>query len=150
MLEGLALTRDPAVIQHLLDWTQPEKPERARCTAAASLGRMANDVESVRTQAVDRLIELVQAGSFRLKYTAVSALGSAGSPAGLPVLRSIHEGQSDGRVRRSAYEAIQRINKNNKAGGPTGQLRRDLDQLRDENKKLRSRVDVLEQMDSPS
>jgi aminopeptidase N len=150
MLEGLALTRDPAVIQHLLDWTGPEKPERARCTAAASLGRMAKDVESVQTVAVDRLIELVQTGSFRLKYTAVSALGSAGAPAGIPVLRSIHEGQSDGRVRRSAYEAIQRINKNNKAGGSTGQLRRDLDQLRDENKKLRSRVDVLEQMDAPS
>lgn len=146
MLEGLALTRDASVLPHLLEWTQSDKPERARCTATASLGRLAHSVESVRTEAVEALVELVKTGSFRLKYTAVSALGTAGSPAGLPVLRSIHEGQSDGRVRRSAYEAIQRINKTNKSGGQAGQLRRDLDQLRNENKKLRSRVDLLEQL----
>ena len=148
MLEGLALTRDAAVLPHLLEWTGPDKPERARCTAAASLGRLANSVDSIKTEAVEKLIELVQTGGFRLKYTAVSALGTAASPAGLAILRSIHEGQSDGRVRRNAYEAIQRINKGNKSGGATGQLRRDLDRMRDENKKLRSRVDVLEQIKS--
>lgn len=146
MLEGLALTNDPSVLPHLLEWTAPERAERARCTAAASLGRMAKNTDSIRNQAVEKLIELVQTGSFRLKYTAISALGTAGSPAGLPILRSIHEGQSDGRVRRNAYEAIQRINTSNKDGGATGQLRRDLDQLRNENKKLRSRVDLLEQI----
>ena len=131
-------------MSHLLEWTKPDKNERARCTAAAGLGRLAKQVDSVREEAVARLAELVQTGGFRLKYTAVAALGTAGSPAGLAVLRSIHEGQSDGRVRRSAYEAIQQINKANKDGGPVGQLRRDLDQLRNENKKLRGRVDMLE------
>jgi hypothetical protein len=60
------------------------------------------------------------------------------------VLRDIHEGQSDGRVRRNAYEAIQQINKSNKNGGPVAQLRRDLDQIRNENKRLQGRVDLLE------
>ena len=105
---------------------------------------MAKEVDDVSDAAVERLIELVKTGGFRLKYTAVSALGSAGSPAGLAVLRDIHEGQSDGRVRRSAYEAIQRINKANKKGGDVGQLRRDLDVLRKDNQKLRSRIDNLE------
>ena len=73
-----------------------------------------------------------------------SALGTAGAPAGLSVLRDIHEGQSDGRVRRGAYEAIQRINRSNKQGGDVGQLRRDVDALRNANKKLRSRIDGLE------
>ena len=143
-LTAISLTREPAALPHLLEWTKGDKNERARCTAAAGLGRLAKQVESVRTEAVNRLAELVQTGGFRLKYTAVSALGTAGSPAGLAVLRSIHEGQSDGRVRRSAYEAIQQINKTNKDGGAVGQLRRDLDQLRNENKKLRGRVDLLE------
>ena len=109
---------------------------------------MAKDLEVTRKDAVDRLAELVQTGGFRLKYTAVSALGTAASPAGLAVLRNIHEGQSDGRVRRSAYEAIQQINKANKSGGAVGQLRRDLDQLRNENKRLRGRVDLLEKTTS--
>jgi aminopeptidase N len=143
-MTALALTRDPAALPHLLAWTQSDKPERARCTAAAGLGRMAKEVEHGRQDAVERLAELVQTGGFRLKYTAVSALGTAGSPAGLSVLRDIHEGQSDGRVRRNAYEAIQQINKSNKNGGPVAQLRRDLDQIRNENKRLQGRVDLLE------
>ena len=147
-MTALSLSRDPDALPHLLAWTQSDKPERARCTAAAGLGRMAKDVDAICQDAVERLSELVQTGGFRLKYTAVSALGTAGSPAGLAVLRDIHEGQSDGRVRRNAYEAIQQINKANKNGGPVGQLRRDLDQLRNENKRLRSRVDLLEKTNS--
>jgi len=146
MLEGLALTHDPTVLPTLLEWTAPEKPERARCTAAASMGRLAKRVDSVRSDVVEALVEMVQTGGFRLKYTAIAALGVTGSPDALPVLRSIHEGQSDGRVRRSAYEAIQRINKANVNGGETGQLRRDLDRLRDQNKKMRSRIDALERV----
>ena len=129
---------------HLLLWTQEDKNERARCTAAASLGRLAVSVHSVRKEAVERLIELVQTGGFRLKLTAVSTLGSIKDPEGIPVLRDIHEGQSDGRVRRAAYEAIQRISKGNRDGASIEQLRRDLDQIRDQNKKLRGRVDLLE------
>jgi len=145
-LDAISLTRDPDALTHLLRWTESDKPERARCTAAAGLAKLAKDMDSVRPQAVERLIELVKTGGFRLKYTAVSALGSAGAPEGLAVLRGIHEGQSDGRVRRSAYEAIQRINKSNKKGGNVGQLRRDVDALRNANKKLRSRIDGLERL----
>jgi len=143
-IEAMSLTKDEAVLPHILRWTEDDKPERARCTAAASLGRLAKEVDAARDTAVERLVDLVKTGGFRLKYTAVSALGTAGAPAGLAVLRDIHEGQSDGRVRRSAYEAIQRINKANKKGGDVGQLRRDLDALRRDNQKLRSRIDNLE------
>jgi len=143
-IEAMSLTKDKAVLPHILRWIEDDKPERARCTAAASLGRLAKEVDDVRDEAVEHLIDLVKTGGFRLKYTAVSALGTAGHTAALSVLRDIHEGQSDGRVRRSAYEAIQRINKANKQGGDVGQLRRDLDALRKDNQKLRSRVDNLE------
>ena len=143
-LSAISLTRDPAALPILLEWTQDDKNDRARCTAAAGLGRLAKEVDTTRKDAVERLAELVQTSGFRLKYTSVAALGTAAAPEGLSVLRDIHEGQSDGRVRRSAYEAIQQINKANKNGGAVGQLRRDLDQLRNENKRLRGRVDLLE------
>jgi aminopeptidase N len=143
-LEALALTRDEAAMPHLLRWTEDDKNERARCTAAAGLGRLAVSLHTVRKESVERLIELVRTGGFRLKLTAVSTLGSIQDPGGIPVLRDIHEGQSDGRVRRAAYEAIQRISKGNRSGASITQLRRDLDQVRDQNKKLRGRVDLLE------
>ena len=92
-IEAMSLTKDESVLPHILRWTEDDKPERARCTAAASLGRLAKEVDAVRDAAVERLVNLVKTGGFRLKYTAVSALGTAGSPAGLAVLR-IHEGQS--------------------------------------------------------
>ena len=145
-LEAMSFTKDPAVLPHILRWTENDKPERARCTAAAALGRLAREVEAVHDAAIDRLIELVKTGGFRIKYTAVSTLGSSGSTRALGTLRSIHEGQSDARVRRGAYEAIQRINKTNKQGGDVGQLRRDVDALVKDNQKLQSRIDNLERM----
>ena len=60
------------------------------------------------------------------------------------MLRRIHEGQSDGRLRRQAYEAIQRIRKGRSGESAVAGLRRDLDTLREENRSLRTRIDSLE------
>ena len=55
-IEAMALTKDEAVLPHILRWTEADKPERARCTAAANLGRLAKDVPAARDEAVDRLV----------------------------------------------------------------------------------------------
>jgi aminopeptidase N len=79
-----------------------------------------------------------------VKFAAVPALGGSREPKAIRVLRSIHEGQSDGRIRRQAYEAIRRLSKSGSGDSAIAQLRQDLESLRDENKKLRGRVDTLE------
>ena len=147
-IEGMSHTRDPAALPHLLEWTGEDKHERARAAAAAGLGRLADQVESCRADAIDRLIALAKDGPFRVRYAAIPALGTARATKAVSLLRRIHEGQSDGRLRRQAYEAIQRIRKGRSAEGAVAGLRRDLDTIREENRALRTRVDALEAAES--
>jgi len=143
-LEGMSHTRDPAALPHLLDWTQDHRHERARATAAAGLGRLADQVEACRAEAIERLMSLAQDGPFRVRYSAIPALGTARATQAIGLLRWIHEGQSDGRLRRQAYEAIQRIRKGRTGEGAVAGLRQDLDTLREENRVLRTRIDAID------
>jgi aminopeptidase N len=143
-LEGMSHTRDAAALDHLIAWTGDDRHERARATAAAGLGRLADEVESCRLPAIDRLIALAQDAPFRVRYAAIPALGQARAIQALSVLRRIHEGQSDGRLRRQGYEAIQRIMAGRGGESAVANLRRDLDTLREENRSLRTRMDAIE------
>ncbi len=143
-IEGMSHTRDPEALPHLLEWTGEDHHERARAAAAAGLGRLADQVESCRADAIDRLIALAKDGPFKVRYAAIPALGAARATKAMGLLRRIHEGQSDGRLRRQAYEAIQRIRRGRSGESAVAGLRRDLDTLREENRSLRTRVDAIE------
>ncbi len=143
-LEGISYTRSEAALPLLLDWTSEESHERARATAAAGLGRLADEVEPCRNAAIERLIELAIDAPFRVRYAAIPALGQARAIQAYSTLQRIHEGQSDGRLRRQAYEAIQRITASRGGESTMANLRRGLEKLRDENRALRTRVDALE------
>ena len=143
-IEGMSHTRDADALPHLLEWTGEDRHERARASAAAGLGRLADQVESCRADAIDKLIELAKDGPFRVRYAAIPALGTARADKAVGMLRRIHEGQSDGRLRRQAYESIQRIRKGRSGASAVAGLRRDLDTLREENRSLRTRLDALE------
>jgi aminopeptidase N len=143
-IEGMSHTRDPAALPHLLEWTEDHQHERARAAAAAGLGRLADQVESCRPAAIDRLVELAKDAPFRVRYAAIPALGSARASQAVGMLRRIHEGQGDGRLRRQAYEAIQRIRRGRSGESAVAGLRQDLDTLREENRALRTRMDRLD------
>jgi aminopeptidase N len=59
-------------------------------------------------------------------------------------LRSLSEQTPDGRVRRLAEEAIQKVQKNVGSDQAVKQLREELDQLKRENQELKSRMENLE------
>lgn len=144
-LEGLGASRDPAALPTLLAWTEDQRPNRARAAAAAALGRLADEVEPCRLAAVERLVQLAREAPFRVQMAAVGALGTARDPRGAAVLQHLHDGAGgDGRVMRSAYEALQKINSARSGEGALSSLRRDLEALREENRALRSRLDKLE------
>jgi aminopeptidase N len=143
-IDGMSHTRDDAALAHLLAWTGDDRHERARATAAAGLGRLADQVESCRLPAIDRLMALAQEGPFRVQFAAIPALGQARATQAIGMLRRIHEAQSDGRLRRQAYEAIQRIIAGQGGASQMSNLRRDFEKLRDDNRALRTRVDALE------
>jgi aminopeptidase N len=60
------------------------------------------------------------------------------------VLRSLADQTPDGRVRRLADEAIQKVQKNVGSDQAVKQLREELDQLKKENQELKSRMENLE------
>jgi aminopeptidase N len=66
------------------------------------------------------------------------------TPKAIGVLRSLCDQTPDGRVRRIAEEAIQKVQKNVGSDQAVKQLREELDQLKKENQELKSRMENLE------
>ena len=93
---------------------------------------------------MDTLTELAREAPLRVRLAAIGALGSARDPRAAGVLSRIHESDGDGRVARSAYEALQRLNAGNGADDALASLRRDVETLRDDNRRLRERITKVE------
>ena len=66
------------------------------------------------------------------------------TPKAIGILQSLANQTPDGRVRRIAEEAIQRVQKNSGADQAVKQLREELDQLKQQNQELKSRLESLE------
>jgi hypothetical protein len=143
-LEGLAETEDEAVLDTLVDHTRVRHRERTRAAAAQALGHLADVVEKVRRPAVDRLLELLTEDGFRAQLAAVHALAAAGDPRAEPGLSLVHATAPDGRNRRSAYEALVRIRRGRTTEAGLTAVRRRVDELAEENAKLRERLDRLD------
>ncbi|NOY24991.1 MAG: hypothetical protein GXP62_03875, partial [Oligoflexia bacterium] len=141
-LEGLSRTRRASVLDALVEHTGARFSERVQAAAVAGLGRLAEAVSETRRPAVDRLVELARAGSWRVRYFALSALGVARDPRAMGVLNEIHDTALEGRLRRTAWESSQRLSQT--STDPVGNLRAELEKLREEGRQLRTRLDVLE------
>ncbi len=143
-LQGLGHTRNPQVLQTLLDWTGPERGNRARAAACGALANLADALPDLRAQAVERLSELALHGPFRVQLAAVSGLGRLVDRRGLPALRRLVDGAGDGRVRRMAYEALRNVQDGRDSDQALQGLRDDLVALRKTQSELRERLARLE------
>ncbi len=143
-LEGLGSTRQADVLSLVLSWTTPDRPTRARAAACAALAKLADDVESVRQAVVERLVELCDDPNFRVQVAAVNAAGVVRDARAVPVLERLHGSAGDGRCRRLAWEALCAIREGRTGEDALQGVRRELEVLVEENRKLRSRVERLE------
>ena len=143
-LQGLGATRDEAVLPVLLGWLDPERPVRARIAACSALGHLADEVPDTRLAAIDILCRLATAGRFRLRLAAVSALGRIRDVRGAGVLRQIHQTDTDGRMRRMAYEALKKINTGRSGEEALSGIRGDLEKLQAEHRALVDRLVKVE------
>jgi aminopeptidase N len=66
------------------------------------------------------------------------------TPRAIGILQALADQTPDGRVRRIAEEAVQKVQKNIGSDKAVKQLREELDQLKKENQELRSRLENLE------
>ena len=143
-LLGLAHTHDRDVLPVLLAHTTDAHSDRARGAAANALGILADRVDSVQRPAVDRLLEMLAEESFRATLAAISGLGTIKSPRALEALERLHRSAVDGRTQRMAYEAMVKIRSGRTTEAGLSTVREELDKVRAESARLRTRIDRME------
>ncbi|MBT3224211.1 MAG: hypothetical protein HN348_34520 [Proteobacteria bacterium] len=93
---------------------------------------------------MERLVEMLTEPGFRARLAAVSALGNLGDARAEGPLNGIHQSEPDGRIRRTAYEALVKIRTGRTSEEGLASLRSRLDSITEENRELRQRIDKLE------
>ena len=142
-LTGLSWTEDASVFELLASHTTPDHDARVRAAAARAVGTLADKNEMLRPKAAEVLLKMLTQKGFREILAAISTLASLREQSALGVLRDVHSHAADGRVRRSAYEAMVVIQRGRSVAKGLDTLRSRMDTLTKENQKLRSRIDKL-------
>jgi aminopeptidase N len=145
-IAGLSqMKSSPVALEVILEYTTPGIPQPLRLTAIRALGTISTGQTPNNTEWILEQLEELSGETFFLTQVAVaSALGQMETPKAIGVLRSLSEQTPDGRVRRLAEEAIQKVHKNVGSDQAVKQLREELDQLKKENQELKSRMENLE------
>lgn len=146
-LDALGALDDPDGVPLVLEWTQYGRSTQARMAAIAALGNLGKHADQ-RHAVVERLIELLDDPSMRVKNAAIRALGTIGDKAALSALDRAVERARHGSTTRTARVAARAIHDQSAQSDEIGRLRADLDKLAGENRTLRERVDALEQTGS--
>lgn len=114
---------------------------RVRGAALSSIARLAR--EHARARQI--ITEQLKQSSHLYRLRAIEAAADAGSREFIPVLSSILEMERDGRIRRAAYDAVDKIRRDAERPGEMDALRDAVEKLRGDVLELRHKVDELEQ-----
>ena len=129
----------------ILDYTAAGTPQALRLSAIRALGAVSTGQTPVDLARILNRLEALSCESFFLTQVAtVNALGQMETAKALGILSALAEQTPDGRVRRMAEEAVQRVQKAIGSDKAVQQMQEDLDQLKKENQELRSRLENLE------
>jgi aminopeptidase N len=121
------------------EWTEYGRPARAREAAISALGRLGIDDRDT----LDRLTDLLDDRWYRARLFAVHALSELKEQDAIGPIQRLANKERDGRVIRSAREAVNAIRAGRK--DDTTKLREDFNKLEEENRKLRERMEKIEQ-----
>ncbi|TAM59194.1 hypothetical protein EPN52_08895 [bacterium] len=142
-LRGLAELADERAVSAILDSMVYGRPEPLRRAALGAAGRAAALLERQRTRILDALTaQADDARQFLVQLACIAALEAIGDVRALPVLARL-EGGEDPRVRRPAAEAAIKIQEGSRKPVELARLRDDLDALKEENRRLRERIEEL-------
>ncbi|OIP77851.1 MAG: aminopeptidase [Oscillatoriales cyanobacterium CG2_30_44_21] len=145
-IAGLAKLKDSdEALETVIKYTEPDVPQALRLASIRALGAMGRSQSKPKTeQILNRLRVISQETFFLTQMAVVGALGQIDSAGAIGVLRSLSDSTPDGRVRRAADEAVQRVQKAIGKDAGLKQLREELDQLRKDNQSLKSRLEAIE------
>jgi aminopeptidase N len=96
------------------------------------------------TLILEQLEAIAKESFFLTQVAVVTALGQMETPRALGILQALAQQSPDGRVKRLSDEAIAKVQKNLGFDKALKELREELDQLKQENQDLKSRLTKLE------
>ena len=137
-------TSEPA-LNSILNYTDPTVPQALRLAAIRALGTISTGQNNINLERIlQRLEEISKEDFFLTQVAVVVALQQMETSKAIAVLNNLAEQTLDGRVRRKAEEAVQKVQKNVGSDKALKQLREELDKVKKDNQELRSRLESLE------
>lgn len=145
-ISGLSqLKTSEAALNLVLAYTEVGVPQPLRLAAIRALGPISTGQSSAQIDRIlTRLAGLAHEDFFLTQVAVVTALGQMETPKAIAVLQGLSEQTADGRVRRIAEEAIPKVQKQVGADRTLQHIRQELEQMKQENQDLKSRLAQLE------
>ncbi len=140
-----ALKTSPVAVDRILEYTKLGVPQPLRLAAIRALGAVSKGQKPEQLNIILDQLESISKESFFLTQVALSnALGQMETPRAVGILQALADQTPDGRVRRMAEEAMAKVRKNLGSDATVKELREELDQMKQENLDLKSRLAKLE------
>ena len=150
IFSGLAATGEDRVVEIITPYlTDATLHPTLRMAAARGLNVLAQNrhlySEEARQRAVTALIEAVEHDSWApVRAASARALSHLGEKRAIGVLESAANRELETMVQRTMREAAHTLRSGDKADEQLKQLRKDLDEVREENRKLKEQLGALE------
>ncbi|MFB6489782.1 MAG: M1 family aminopeptidase [Thermoproteus sp. AZ2] len=138
-IEGLAELGTDDALKAVLSYTDEAYPTWIRMTAVQSLSKF-----GPRREVLETLQRALRDENYRIRAAAVTAALDLMDPRLLPALQDRADNDVDGRIRRMAKEAAEKIKKAMERGAEYQKLREEVERLRDEYRRLLDRLARLE------
>jgi aminopeptidase N len=134
-----------AALDLILEYTALGVAQPLRLAAIRALGSIASgQTQANQERILERLDALARESFFLTQVSVVSALGQMESSGAAAVLQALADSTPDGRVRRRAEEAVQKVRKAIGTDKAVKQLQQELDEVKKSNQDLKSRLENLE------
>ncbi|QXE22619.1 peptidase M1 membrane alanine aminopeptidase [Richelia sinica FACHB-800] len=145
-IAGLAEFKTSETALNLLfEYTKIGVPQPLRLAAIKALGKISIGQTTANVERIlDRLAEIAKESFFLTQVAVLTALGQMTTPKAIAILQSLADQSSDGRVRRYVVEEIANVEENIGPEKTLRQLRDEIDQLKQQNQELKSRLENLE------
>ncbi|MBD3881406.1 M1 family metallopeptidase [Phormidium tenue FACHB-886] len=145
-ITGLShLKTSEAALELILQYTTAATPQALRLAAIRALGVISTGQTAANLERIlSWLADLSRESFFLTQVATVIALGRMETLKAAAILQGLADQTADGRVRRIAEEAVQRVQKAAGSDQAVQQLQETLEQLKKDNQELRSRLENLE------
>ncbi|MGK7938020.1 MAG: M1 family aminopeptidase, partial [Xenococcaceae cyanobacterium] len=139
------MTTSATAVDIILKYTKAGTPQALRLASIRALGAVSTGQTPEKLAEILEQLESLSAESFFLTQVAVStALGQMETPKAIGILQNLAAQTPDGRVKRRAEEAVNKVQKNIGSDKAVKELREEINQLKKDNQDLKSRLESLE------